>query len=442
MTTPENWLAAHAERRPSAPALIQDERRISFADLARRVDAAILPSPGPLGWLGRDPVAGFTAMLAAAQAGAAFFPVDPGLPPVQIARRFAPAGVKTTISEGTWPVAGPRLPALPLDAVRLIIATSGTTGTPKAVQLTGRNLAEAVAAAKTRIPLAPGDVWLDCLPFHTIGGLSILLRCLEAGASALIHTGFDAQAVAGDLAGGRVSHVSLVPAMLSLLLEQGVRPSPRLRHVLVGGAAASPALIERAVAAGWPVCLTYGMSETASQIATACGGGVAPGLAGHPLPGIEARIADDGRIALRGSMVMAGYANPQGRPGDGLDAEGWFATSDLGRLDEHGRLWIIGRADDTLISGGRTIHPAEIESLVLGCPGVRAVAIGGRSDPVWGDRLTALVAGETTPEAFLSWCRDHLPSALRPRGAILVTDLPLTGAGKLDRRRVRDLVNG
>jgi O-succinylbenzoic acid--CoA ligase len=355
-------------------------------------------------------------------------PLNPALPTERILALRALAGL-----DGAAPAPGQR-------GLNLIIATSGSTGAPKAVMLSGEALAAAVAASRRRLGLEPGDVWLACLPMVHIGGLSMVLRCVEAGATLRLYSGFEAERIAEDLAGGRVSHISLVPTMLSRLLDLGCVPSPRLRVALIGGATLPAGLAARALEAGWPLRPSYGMSEAASQVATCLDSrDWTPGLAGPPLAGIEITAPAAGPIRLRGPQVMSGYLNPGLEPGLGLDADGWFETSDLGSFDGRGRLVVHGRADDVLVSGGENVHPAEVEAVASRCPGVRAVAITARRDAVWGDRLVALVVGEIDPVDFLDWCRARLPGYQRPRVMLRATDLPLGPTGKIDRRALRQI---
>jgi O-succinylbenzoic acid--CoA ligase len=327
--------------------------------------------------------------------------------------------------------------------VALMIATSGSTGRPKAVMLTAANLAAAATASAERLPLMPGDGWLACLPLFHIGGLSILTRCALAGALAVVHQGFDPEKVAVDLERHRITHLSLVPTMLARLLEKvgDVPPPLTLRHVLVGGAALSSGLAQRALAAGWPINPSYGMSETASQLATLVDVPLdwRQGHVGRPLAGAEVAVDEEGRLKVRGPMVMAGYANADLRPGDGL-ADGWFTTNDLAVLKEDGQLVILGRGDDVLISGGKKIQPQLVEDMVGGCPGVASAAIAGRADPIWGQVLVAVYTGSIAADALLAWCREHVPGPLRPRHALRVAGLPLTPNGKLDRRALRNFV--
>jgi O-succinylbenzoic acid--CoA ligase len=320
--------------------------------------------------------------------------------------------------------------------IALVIATSGSEGEPRRVMLSDANLDAAAGASNHHLPLLPGDLWLDCLPLHHIGGLSILWRCTRAGAGVLLHEGFAAETVAASLAQHPVTHLSLVPAMLARLLDSGARPPGSLRHVVIGGAALSRVLHDRATAAGWPLNPSYGLSEAAAQVAThrASDGPWHVGLVGHPLGANEFALTADGRIRIRGPQVMAGYVD-----GGGVDDDGWLTTSDLGKIDEKGRLTVTGRADDMLISGGRNIHPLTVESCLAACPGIRDVAVTGLPDPVWGDRIVALVVGDATPESIRAWCRTHLPAAALPRHIVRLPSLPRNATGKLERAALRRL---
>jgi O-succinylbenzoic acid--CoA ligase len=444
--------------------LIVEGHHYRFAQLDQKIDrlAQTLLDLGarpnrPLGCLTTQSESLVLLSLAAPRAGVALLPANPKLTPPQIDSLFAKAEPSlvlcddlpkpgasdhwtpmTMLSDRPRPVSARSSSP---DAVHLIIATSGSTGTPKGAMLTGRNLAAAVRASRRQLAIDRGDIWLGCLPTYHIGGLSVMFRCLEAGATMLLHRHFNVQAVTTDLEGGKVTHVSLVPAMLSQLLDAGCRPSSNLRWVLIGGAGLPVALAKRATSAGWPICPSYGMSEAGSQVATCIR--IAewhPGMAGEPLPGFTIGTTTDGRIRVRGPAVMSGYVNPTLTPGDGIDSDGWFETNDLGGLDDDGRLRVLGRSDDQLISGGENIHPAVVEDIVGRCPGVLSLGITARSDPTWGDLLVAVVVGTVDEMAFLDWCQSHVPSHLRPRAMIKTAALPLTSGGKLDRRALRKMV--
>jgi len=357
-----------------------------------------------------------------------FQPVDRAAPDAAkpAALRGLPLGCKhSPIPDGPLP-----------DGIAVVISTSGSEGAPRGVMLSAANLDAAAAASNRHLPLAAGNLWLDCLPLYHIGGLSIVWRCARAGVAVLLHEGFHAEAVAADLQRHPITHLSLVPAMLALLLETGVAPPASLRHLLVGGAALSQSLFDKATAAGWPLNPSYGMSETAAQVATwtPADGPWHQGLVGRPLGDNEFALAADGRIRIRGPQVMAGYLD-----GSGVDANGWLTTGDLGEIDAKGRLTVTGRADDMLISGGRNVHPLEVESCLAACPGIRDVAVTGLADKVWGDLVVALVVGDATAQGIADWCRPRLPGAAQPRRIVHLANLPRNAAGKLERSLLRQL---
>ena len=137
---------------------------------------------------------------------------------------------------------------------------------------------------------------------------------------------------------------------------------------------------------------------------------------------------------------MAGYACPDRRPGLGLDDD-WFITGDLGRLDSGGRLWVIGRADDVVVTGGENVHPRQVEEVLRVCPGIGEVAVTARPDPVWGATLVALHTGPVAHDALARWCREHLHGAVRPRAFLRVETLPTLGPGRVDRAGLRALAS-
>ena len=405
----------------------------------------------PVVALTRSPETLAILLHAAAAIGVPLFPLDPALPPSAIDDLRDQAGGRLLVGDGL-PLSAERIAACPAGrplpwhpprGVALLVATSGSSGRPKAVMLTGNNLAASARASASRTPLGPGDRWLVCLPLFHIGGVSILTRCALANAEAVLHQGFDAGRVMHSLAAERITHLSLVPTMLAQLLDTGQCPPPSLRHVLVGGAALLDSLAERASAVGWPIQPTYGMSEAASQIATLTR---LPrpwrqGHVGRPFDGVELALDGDGRIRVRGAMVMAGYANPALKGGDGLD-DSWFVTSDLGEIAPSGDLVVLGRADEMIVSGGKKIHPATVEGLVANCPRLDAIGIASRPDPVWGEIVVAIFSGDLSTATLLDWCAANLPASLRPRQARRVDALPLLSNGKVDRSALRRLAVG
>ena len=459
------WLIRGAARHPEAEALVAASRIYTYGSLNDRVDniAGRLQSyglqQGTVVAVQMPSAENLTlSMHAASRLGCALLPLNPALSTerhdalMQLAGAWADAtgvmaGALAGLREGGRPEPTPWAEE---HEIELFIGTSGTQGEPKAVMLSGGNLQASVLASRNRLPLEMGDAWLVCLPLYHIGGMSILYRCAEAGATAVLHDGFDPLRVWEDMEKYRVSHVSLVPAMLAKLLDVGrdAPPPVSLKYALVGGGPLSEALVHRARVAGWPVCATYGMSETGSQVATLCDfpEDWVSGQVGAPLPGFEVEIVDEngqptsdiGHICIRGSAVMAGYANPQRQLGQGLE-QGWFVSGDLGRLDEQGRLTVLGRHDDMLVSGGVNVHPQAVEDVLKRCPDVTDAALTAVADDVWGDLLVALVVGEISDEALERWCRAELPGAMRPRRFVYVHALPRNALGKLERLALRRL---
>lgn len=455
LSTAARMIRSMPARTPSMPLITARElsaRAAAAAALLQRAGA----DTAPLAVVSASPAAIGVLAPAAASLGLPLLPLDPALPEEIIAQLLAQTGAGVVVAERAYAGHGhiavdeilacratAAVPPSRLgpDDIALLVATSGSSGQPRAVMLTARNLAAAAQAAATRTPLHPGDRWLACLPLFHIGGFSILTRCALAGAEAVLLPGFDAARVWQALRTECITHLSLVPAMLAQLLECSAEAPPAtLRHVLIGGAALSAELAQRAVRRGWPLQPTYGMSETASQVATLERLPLPwrAGQLGPPLPGVELAVTQDGRLKIRGPMVMAGYANPGHRRGDGLE-DGWFVSNDLAEIDDTGELRIIGRADAVIISGGKKVHPAVVEEQLLRCPGVAAVAVTGRSDATWGEIVTAVYSGTLDETELLAWCRAHISSALRPRAALRVAALPQLSNGKPDRQAIRQL---
>jgi O-succinylbenzoic acid--CoA ligase len=330
------------------------------------------------------------------------------LPPGQAAGNLA-----TLIDQARW-AAHPHL--------ALIVTTSGSTGAPKGVRLNWRAIAAAARLTQHGMDLQRGDAWLACMPLSFVGGAMILYRAWRTGATAVVHEGFSVDAIAREFSARRISHISLVPAMLAQILAAAVPPAPTLRCALIGGAALAPALAERARAAGWPLKLSYGMTETC---ATAL-------VDGRPLPGVRARVDARGVLSIATPARMAGYLG-QSETGE------WFATSDLAAIDADGRVQIRGRTDDMLVTGGLNVHPLEVEAMLAACPGVREAGVTGLADPVWGDIIACVYEGESAEPDVDRWCRSELPKTRRPRRFLRVDRLPRLASGKLDRHALSSL---
>ncbi|HEX8760301.1 MAG TPA: o-succinylbenzoate--CoA ligase [Pseudonocardiaceae bacterium] len=326
---------------------------------------------------------------------------------------------------------------------QIVLTTSGSTGTPKWVPLSAAALTASAEATHARLG-GPGR-WLLALPTQHVAGLQVLIRATLAGSQPValdLRGGFDPAAfgtAARRLAGeaGRC-YTALVPTQLARLLDTDPDPVTGFDAVLLGGSAPPAELLRRAQAAGLRVVTTYGMTETA-------GGCV---YDGRPLDGMQVRVdgpeAGTGRVELAGPMLATGYLDA---PEDTAAAffDGWFRTSDLGRLDGQGRLQVLGRADDVVVTGGLNVAPADVEAVLTGMPGVAAACVVGLPDPKWGQRVTAVVVPADPgrppdPGALRAAARRLLTGAQTPKEIVLLDALPLRGVGKPDRSAVRAML--
>ena len=264
------------------------------------------------------------------------------------------------------------------------------------------------------------------------------------GASVRLWPAFDAAAVARAVLAGEVTHLAVVPVMLRRLLARlgGRRAPPSLRCVLVGGAAASRALLDEAWAAGLPLATTWGMTETASQVATAPPALARrrPGTAGRPLRGIDVRAhpAATGTLQVRGPTLASTVVRGPGAPPEPLatDERGWYSTRDLGRIDSDGLVWIEGRADAIIVSGGLNVSPAEVERVIEALPGVREAVVFGVPDEEWGEVVAAVVEGDPSAvdaAAVDRHCRARLSRGRCPSRIVVVDALSRTLTGKVVR---------
>ena len=317
----------------------------------------------------------------------------------------------------------------PWHETRLVLLTSGTTGTPRPVPLTTQQIALQAFGSAIRLEHRAGDRWLACLPLHHVGGLSVITRCAFYGTTVVLHARFVAARVARALDLGQATMVSLVPTMLERVLEvRDAKPFPAsLRVALIGGAKTPNDLLERCRALEVPVALTWGMSEAASQIATrAIGDTSNDGGAGAPLAFARVRT-NDGLLEIAGPTVG-----------------GVFITRDRGHVDERGRVHVEGRDDGVIVSGGEKLDPLEIERVLADHPQVRDVCVLGVPNPRWGERPVALVVARGNPRPADSeldaWCGKALSRFKTPDRYVWVESLTTNAMDKRSRTALGDLL--
>ena len=311
----------------------------------------------------------------------------------------------------------------------IVVRTSGSTGEPKKVVLSHSAVLASARATQSRLG-GPGH-WLLDLPISGIAGLQVLVRSVLAGTDPVVVAEHDDLEAAVNALSGPRTYASLVPTQLQRLdAAERLGVLAGLDALLVGGAATDPALLDRARAAGVNVVRTYGMTET-------CGGCVYDGI---PLDDVRMRINGGGQVQLAGPMLFDGYVD---HPRDGA----WFSTADRGEIDAEGRLWILGRIDDVVISGGMNIPLPAVERVLRRVEGVGDVAVVGVDDAEWGSRVVAAVvpADAVCLDGLrLDLLRDAvteggLPREWAPRQLLLVDELPLVLGGKVDRAQLRGL---
>jgi O-succinylbenzoic acid--CoA ligase len=356
--------------------------------------------------------------------GPAIAPVDAGLPRPRLdalVEALAPDSVEGPDGETTLRSGQRKAVA---EGTAVVVATSGSTGVPKGVELSATALLHSARASLARVGARPGERWLCCLPVTYIAGLQVLVRSLVSGTDPVLADHADAQTVAAS----GCAHVSLVPTQLRRLLDVDISPLAGFSSVLLGGAAAPAGLLDAARAARVPVVTTYGMTET-------CGGCVYDGI---PLEGVRVRIGDeDGRIWIGGPVVFSGY---RGDPE--VLRDGWFHTGDLGRMGSGGRLVVRGRADDVINTGGALVVPGEVAAVLQTCPGVLDVAVLGQPDQEWGERVIAVVvpadpADPPTLELLRLHVKERLPRYAAPSRVVMVDAVPMLPSGKHDLARLR-----
>ncbi len=319
-----------------------------------------------------------------------------------------------------------------------LLWTSGTSGDPDAIPVLASALDASARASVERLGLTETDRWYASLSLGHVGGLALVHRAAHVGCTLVVRGRFSTEVLVELIDHEGLTHASLVPTMLRRLLDmRGDRTVPStLRGLLIGGAAAGGALVPEGVERGYPIALTYGLTEAGSQVATAPPALVAekPGTVGLPLDVVEVRIQDDGEILVRGPTVSPGATN----------TEGWLATGDVGRLDDDGHLWISGRISDRIVTGGVTVDPRSVELVLEELPGVSAAAVAGLPDDDWGETVVALVVSEpdTDPEELIGRARERLSASELPRRVEFIDALPVNANGKIDRAAVRAAFSG
>ena len=353
-------------------------------------------------------------------------------------------------------------------ATAVVMFTSGTTGRSKAVPLTWENLCGSAAVSNASLNRHGEGLWQIALPLYHVGGLQMVVRSLLNANPFILYQRFDAERVLADAARRGATHISVVDKMLQdMLASSHASGVGRYECILLGGGPLNAQTLGRALAMRARVYASYGMTETASQIANAL---VTPGFTGGMslLEGYEARIVDAGpdgfgRLAVRGPGLFGGYLNARAA----YTADGFFLTGDTAAIAPDGKLYVKERTDDMFVSGGENVYPAEIREKLLRVPGVADAYIFGAPDDTWGRRpvgfiergnaaapaaggpagIAAGVAGQRArtlsdrrfAQEIAQVVAPQLSRMYQPKHLFALPRFPRTGIGKVDRAALRRL---
>jgi O-succinylbenzoic acid--CoA ligase len=447
-------LQSAALARPHHLALAQKTLRLSYGELLHEVQslASSLREKGivagdHVALVGDYGVQWVVGLHAIGWLGAVAVPLSVDTPEEQILKLVAACEVKLWLCDDSRihqpGVAGPDIMSLSaraepllneeywaLEDVRFKLATSGSTGEPRIVPVTTSQLLFSAMGSMIRLGHTLNDQWLCALPLNHIGGLSMLMRALWAAVSVEFALPFEPKHCCERIHSGEITLCSLVPEMLHRVLAASgeAQPPKDLRAILIGGDACPSTILEQAKAAKYPLSLTWGMTESASQVATRFPGDFSEHTGSGPSLSFARVKEEEGELVIEGPVVA----------GDKL------TTTDRGFIDERGCVHVLGRADDIMISGGENIVPRKIEEALLKLPMIDCAAVVDVAHSRWGKRPVAFITTSENSQ-FVSDCdlreglKAHLSAFEIPDVFYQVELLPQVGMGKLDRKTLRSV---
>ena len=468
----QNWLLKQAATQPNQIAIDDGNERLSFAELKKQVEVLVGKidhlNPGSrVGLLATNSLMSYKLALAIMCSGRTIVWLNWRLAGEELERQIKDSGLQLCLVENTlWRSGmtdpfksysaflitsadpGELIPVFKSNWVASIMYTSGTTGKPKGVlQTFGNHFYSAVSSA-LNLGLSSADKWLCVAPIFHISGFSIIMRGLIYGMTVRLVEKFRAEEIERILANETVTIMSVVPFMLKKLIQQQNKTNTHynsaFRCMLLGGGTIDRETLEACLQRSIPVVQCYGMTETCSQIVAlrSADALLKLGSVGQPLFSTQLKLSKDGEILLKTPALTPGYLNlPDKLPSKMID--GWYRTGDVGHLDKEGYLYIDGRADEMLISGGENIFPQEVEQVYKRYPQINEVAVVGQNDSVWGQVPVAFVVSDRrlSTTKLMNYGYEHLARYKVPQHYIFVSELPKNASGKIRRFMLREKLN-
>ena len=468
----QNWLLKQAATQPNQIAIDDGNERLSFAELKKQVEVLVGKidhlNPGSrVGILATNTLMSYKLSLAIMCSGRTIIWLNWRLAGEELERQIKDSGLQLCLVENSlWRSGmtdpfksysaflitsadpGELIPVFKSNWVASIMYTSGTTGRPKGVlQTFGNHFYSAVSSA-LNLGLSSADKWLCVAPIFHISGFSIIMRGLIYGMTVRLVEKFRAEELERILANETVTIMSVVPFMLKKLIQQQNKTNTHynsaFRCMLLGGGTIDRETLEACLQRSIPVVQCYGMTETCSQIVAlrSADALLKLGSVGQPLFSTQLKLSKDGEILLKTPALTPGYLNlPDKLPSKMID--GWYRTGDIGHLDKEGYLYIDGRADEMLISGGENIFPQEVEQIYQRYPQINEVAVVGQNDSVWGQVPVAFVVSDRrlSPTKLINYGYEHLARYKVPQHYIFVSELPKNSSGKIRRFMLREKLN-